>query len=84
MCNMNLACKSISLNSTSLQVTSWLAMVLLTMLVGLHILLFIVFYVRRVLSKSGSNLLPVSDGESSSDGEETDEAMVPIAEMEKR
>jgi hypothetical protein len=59
-------------------------MVLLTMLVVVHILLFIFFLVRRARSKSGHELLPVSDGESSSDGEETDEAMVPIAELEKR
>ena len=54
------------------------------MLVVVHILLFIFFLVRRARSKSGHELLPVSDGESSSDGEETDEAMVPIAELEKR
>ena len=54
------------------------------MLVGLHILLFIFFCVRRAQSRSGSDLLPVSDGESSSDGEDMDEAMVPIAELENR
>ena len=59
-------------------------MILLTILVGVHILLLIFFCVRRVRSKSSHELLPVSDGESSSDGEETDEAMVPIAELEKR
>jgi hypothetical protein len=65
-------------------VTSWVAMILLTLLLGVHVLLCILFCVRRVRSKSGHELLPVSDGESSSDGEDTDEAMVPIAELERR
>lgn len=68
---------------SSLQVTSWLAVVVLFILLGMHVLLFIVYCVKRV-RKSNHELLPVSDGESSSDGDSMDEAMVPIAELERR
>ena len=66
------------------QVTSWLVVVLLFVVVAVHVLLFIVFCVKRAKHKSSHELLPTSDGESSSDGDSTDEAMVPIAELEKR
>ena len=65
------------------QVTSWLVVVLLFTLLAAHVFFFIFFCVRRVRS-SGHDLLPASDGESSSDGDSTDEAMVPIAELERR
>jgi hypothetical protein len=64
-------------------VTSWLAVVVLFLLLCVHVFLIIFFCVKRV-RKSTHELLPVSDGESSSDGDSTDEAMVPIAELERR
>lgn len=65
------------------QVTSWLVVVGLAILLGIHVLLLVVFCFKRT-RRSNHELIPVSDGESSSDGDSTDEAMVPIAELEKR
>ena len=55
----------------------------LAFLLGIHVLLLVAFCFKR-MRKSKHELIPVSDGESSSDGDSTDEAMVPIAELEKR
>ena len=51
-------------------------------MLGLYILLSIVFCCKRI-RKSNFDMVPLSDGESSSDGESGDETMVPIAELER-
>ena len=66
-----------------LQVTSWLAVVVLFFLLLIYVLISIVFCVKCT-RKTVAPTIPTSDGESSSDGENESEDMVPIAELEHR
>ena len=66
-----------------LQVTSWLAVVVLFFLLLMYVLISIVFCVKCT-RKTVAPTIPTSDGESSSDGENESEDMVPIAELEHR
>ena len=68
-----------------LQVTSWLAVVVLFLFLLVYVLISIVFCVKCT-RKAAAPTIPMSDGESSSDGENgsENEDMVPIAELEHR
>ena len=63
-----------------MQVTSWLVVILLSIVLLAYVVMSIVFCIEHTKKTVA---IPVSDGESSSDGEK-DEDLVPIAELEHR